>query len=88
MRTFLLRPVLLVLYQHEQTPSPSARDDDSVESMVKLDTLIRVAKICVSAAMELIDLISTILCEGIEPSIVWWYGVFCKQRWPIPAISV
>jgi hypothetical protein len=78
MRIFLLRPVLLALFRRNQEPESEVDVDDSVEDTVELDRLVRVSKTCVIITRALIDLIYEDLHNGTDPSIVWWYGVYCE----------
>jgi hypothetical protein len=80
MRMFLLRPILLALHRYNQDSDPCADIDASIKHMVELDSLIRVSKICITVTRALIDLIYIDVHNDQDPSIVWWYGVYCRYR--------
>ena len=78
----MLRPVLSVLCDitRRSGGSGAATDQDSIESNMRQGMILKAAKLCLSVAQQLVDLITENAPSGLSPAP--WYNVFCKLPSP------
>ncbi|KAF2788531.1 hypothetical protein K505DRAFT_255310 [Melanomma pulvis-pyrius CBS 109.77] len=73
-RLTMLRPMLSVLCDLTRRSDATSTDEDSLESNMRHGMLLKAAKLCLSVAQDLVDLITSKAPLGLCPAP--WYNVF------------
>lgn len=74
----MLRPMLSGLCDMSRRSDAATTDQDSLESSMRHSMLLKAAKLCLSVAQELVDVITGKAASKLCPAP--WYNVFCEYR--------
>ena len=74
----MLRPVLSMLCDFDSRPVTAVSDNDSIDSNMRQDMLLKIANRCVLVAQQLVHLIVGNVHSQGELLPAPWYSVFCK----------
>lgn len=71
----MLRPMLLTVCDLTRRSSVAIIHKDSLESNLRHSMLLKAARLCLSVAQDLVDLITAKAPLGLCPAP--WYNIFC-----------